>query len=243
MKHVHLSEISSTNDYANHLLNIEDEVVVTAEFQTHGRGRNEHTWFGEERSNLYYTYGRKHTNQIQYDDLVNYQFVGCLAVLKLLKNVAPSVEFRLKYPNDVYAKENTTFKKISGVLVEHTFEGDRCSKSIIGIGINVLQKVFPIAEGSNPTSLALLGVHIEPQQLIVPLTNYIKEYLQKSSDEIFTEWSLNLNIINKIITVVGRKGLFFAKNLHKNGQLELLSIENQETILIDNSNSIRYELD
>lgn len=243
MKHVHLSEITSTNDYATHLLDTESEVVVTAEFQTHGRGRNKHTWFGDDRINLYYTYGKKHSGELQYEDLVCYQYVGCLAVLKLLKEVAPQVTFRLKYPNDVYAKEQGAFKKISGVLVEHTFEGERCSKSLIGIGLNVLQQNLPIAEGTNATSLARLGIEISPQQLVEPLTNHIKEYLQKSNDEVFTEWSQNLNIFNKVITIVGREGLFFAKNLHKNGQLELFSIEKQETILIDNTNSIRYELE
>lgn len=243
MKHYHFGEISSTNDYANHLLDIEDEVVVTAEFQTKGRGRNEKTWFGSIRCNLYFSYGIRHKSEIDYEKAISYQFVGCLAAYDLMKNIAPDVIFKLKYPNDIYAKTADFYKKICGVLVEHTFSGEKCVKSIIGIGINVQQCEFPIAEGINPTSLALLGVRIEPEQLIQPLTNNIKNYLQMSSEYVFEKWAYELKIEGKIVNVLNREGFWIAQRVLPTGQIELLSIDNKETILIDNSDSIRYELD
>ncbi len=243
MKHYHFGEISSTNDYIGHLLQIEDEVVVTAEFQTKGRGRNEKNWFGEYRSNLYYSYGRKHKDEVNYEELVSYQFVGCLAVLELLEEIAPNVAFRLKYPNDVYAKTPNGWKKISGVLVEHSFSGERCDSSIIGIGINVNQREFPIAEGINPTSLSLLGIDTEPEKLIEPLSNNIKKYLSFSSDVIFEKWSGKLTVFDKIIIVSNKSGLWLATKLFPNGQLELQSIDTGEKIIVDNSDSVRYELD
>lgn len=243
MKHYHFGEISSTNDYIGHLLQIEDEVVVTAEFQTKGRGRNEKNWFGEYKSNLYYSYGKKHHKEVNYEELVSYQFIGCLAVLELLESIAPNVAFRLKYPNDVYAKCPNGWKKISGVLVEHSFSGERCENSVIGIGINVNQREFPISEGINPTSLSLLGIETEPEKLIEPLSNNIKKYLNYSSNKIFEEWSNKLNVFDKIIIVNNKSGLWIAKKLYPNGQLELQSIDTGELTIVDNSNSIRYELD
>ncbi len=243
MKHYHFGEISSTNDYIGHLLQIEDEVVVTAEFQAKGRGRNEKNWFGGYRSNLYYSYGKKHKTEVNYEELVSYQFVGCLAVLELLEAIAPNISFRLKYPNDVYAKTPNGWKKISGVLVEHSFSGDRCESSVIGIGINVNQREFPIAEGINPTSLSLLGIETEPERLIEPLSGNIKKYLELSPSQIFEKWSNKLNIISKIVTVSNKDGLWQASKLYPTGQLELLSLDTGNYIFVDNSDSIRYELD
>lgn len=56
----------------------------------------------------------------------------------------------IKWPNDIYVGGN----KIVGILIENDLSGEIFARSIVGIGINVNQTVFP-EELPNPTSLAL----------------------------------------------------------------------------------------
>lgn len=60
------------------------------------------------------------------------------------------VECRIKWTNDIYAQD----RKIVGVLIEHTLLGDRLSRTIVGVGINVNQRSFS-PELPNPTSMAI----------------------------------------------------------------------------------------
>lgn len=68
----------------------------------------------------------------------------------------------IKWPNDIYAGD----RKIVGMLIEHDLSGERLARSIVGIGLNVNQRVFP--EGlPNPTSLALeTGLSYDPAQVL-----------------------------------------------------------------------------
>ena len=60
------------------------------------------------------------------------------------------IDARIKWTNDIYVGD----RKITGVLLEHDLKGDNLSRTIVGIGINVNQTVFP-EWIPNPTSMLL----------------------------------------------------------------------------------------
>ncbi|MBO4768179.1 MAG: hypothetical protein J5495_01450, partial [Bacteroidales bacterium] len=61
------------------------------------------------------------------------------------------VDACIKWPNDIYCGD----RKICGILIEISLEGDKVADSVVGIGLNLNQKEFdPMA--LNPTSLSLL---------------------------------------------------------------------------------------
>ena len=62
-------------------------------------------------------------------------FIGALASLQTLRDYAPSLQFWVKWPNDVYMKS----LKIAGVLSEtHSPEkSNRPDGAVIGVGINL----------------------------------------------------------------------------------------------------------
>ncbi len=64
---------------------------------------------------------------------------------------ATGVQFKVKWPNDIYAGD----RKVCGILIENSIEGSRIGRSIAGIGINVNQLKF-ISDAPNPVSLAML---------------------------------------------------------------------------------------
>jgi BirA family biotin operon repressor/biotin-[acetyl-CoA-carboxylase] ligase len=71
------------------------------------------------------------------------------SVVKLLER--HGIEAWIKPPNDIWVAD----KKICGILIEHSLRAGRISWTIIGIGLNVNQTVFP-EDLPNPTSMAIL---------------------------------------------------------------------------------------
>ncbi|MGQ9819747.1 MAG: biotin--[acetyl-CoA-carboxylase] ligase [Candidatus Kapaibacteriales bacterium] len=242
-KRFHFDILTSTNDYAKALLEKEDFVVVTANYQTHGKGRNNNKWEGEYGKNLYYSFGVKFNKFIYPEESYYLQGLGSLAVLETLKELFPKQRFCLKYPNDVHALSfEGDFRKISGILVEHLFIGELCQSTIIGIGINIKQKQFPDFENNKAISLALLGESIEIETIVNVLTNRIIALFDLLPNEIVKIWQNELNLLNKKVELIGDDGIFFVKGFDPFGRLIVWNNETKVELIVENINSIRYEL-
>ncbi|MDB2613542.1 biotin--[acetyl-CoA-carboxylase] ligase [Chlamydiales bacterium] len=123
-KHIHLNSISSTNTFCkenNSLFDKEKLNIVTADEQTHGRGRRERTWISP-KGNLYLSfcfYNTSHNN-------------GCLAIVLGIAAATAlfelGVDVKLKWPNDLLLEG----RKLGGILGE-----SQESWMILGIGINI----------------------------------------------------------------------------------------------------------
>lgn len=241
MKHYHFQEITSTNDYVKEILLKEDNVIVTAEIQTQGRGRNNRSWIGDFGKNVYLSYGTKHKSKKNIEDLIVYQAIGCLLALKSLQYFAANIEFRLKYPNDILAKCNDNiFRKICGVLVEHTFQGNSCATSIIGIGINIEQNKFDDELSKTATSLKLLGINISSLDFAQDLIHQFSMISNKSTNEWFQEWRKNLNIEGYSLTVIGDVDKWKVLSMENDGRLFVRNEKNGNLKYIDDGETIRY---
>ena len=108
--------IDSTNTYA--LDHGENGMVIVADRQTAGRGRQGHTWFSAPGLGLWFT--------VAFDGLT--EGLSFAAVLAVRDAISDRVPVQLKWPNDVLCNG----KKICGILVEH-----RAGRTALGIGINV----------------------------------------------------------------------------------------------------------
>lgn len=143
-----LEETDSTNTYAKrHIEELDNLSVVTAMSQTQGRGQGDHTWSSESGKNILLSIVLKspglparRQNEVS--------ILAASSVMKLLKN--HGIKSWMKPPNDIYVRD----RKICGILIEHAIRGQRISWSIIGIGLNVNQKVFD-EYIPNPTSMIL----------------------------------------------------------------------------------------
>lgn len=242
MKRYHFTIISSTNDYAKQLLEQENQVVITADSQTKGRGRKERNWEGDFGSNIYLSYGINHRISPEYQSIILFQAVGCLAVIDSLEAITKSKIFKLKYPNDVFAFQENKFKKISGVLIEHSFIGNSCKSTIIGIGINVNQSNFSDEVKEIATSLKLLGFEVKTENLYNLLIEKINFYLKIDADKLYDLWKERLNIENKIINLSGSDSEWIATDFMTDGRIKLVNELNQERI-IDDGDTIRYKID
>ena len=71
----------------------------------------------------------------------------------------------IKWPNDIYVGD----RKICGILIENRLQGAAIKDSIIGIGLNVNQRVF-LSDAPNPVSLyQLTGQETDREALLQQL--------------------------------------------------------------------------
>jgi BirA family transcriptional regulator, biotin operon repressor / biotin---[acetyl-CoA-carboxylase] ligase len=138
---IELSSVSSTNDYAILLCDInkvEEGTFIWTGNQTQGKGQRGNKW--EANSDECLAFSIIYFPNFLPPEKVHFlSIIAALSTRAFLANHLPALEVKIKWPNDIFVKD----KKISGLLVENTFQGNRILRSIFGIGINVNQSKFP----------------------------------------------------------------------------------------------------
>lgn len=243
LKRYHFSQISSTNDYAKELLTTEKFVVVSADYQLKGRGRNNKNWVGDFGKNVYCTFGIKHDSHKDIDELIAYQAFGCLLVEKVLRQITKEEIFVIKYPNDIYAScTNEKWRKLSGVLIEHEFTGNECIATLVGIGINVGQQNFESPLQNKATSLVNLGFTTTPNDITECLVQNFRNMQETDYKEIFEAWKQKLNIEGQEVKLLGSNEHWEVLNVQNDGRLSLLNRRTEKKKTINDGDSIDYNL-
>ena len=166
MRRIHLTETASTNTYARSCSGEDTPLLITADYQTAGRGQRGNTWEAEARKNLLLSLAIRPQGIAITQQFALSQHVS-VALCKTLARYTDSI--RIKWPNDIYWHD----KKIAGILIEHDIEGDKLIRSIIGIGLNVNQVHFT-SDAPNPVSLCqILGHEIDREELLTTLCHEI----------------------------------------------------------------------
>ena len=145
---IHLSETDSTSNYLTALSlqeKMEEFTVVSADFQTSGKGQRGNSWESEKGKNLLFSI-------MLYPEFleIRKQFLLSKAIALAIKEELDTFSdgFSIKWPNDIYWHE----QKICGILIENDLLGSSIQKSIAGIGININQHQFH-SQAPNPVSL------------------------------------------------------------------------------------------
>jgi BirA family biotin operon repressor/biotin-[acetyl-CoA-carboxylase] ligase len=145
MKALRLPFTVSTNRDCFNLLKDNESVLVTAERQTGGRGRNTNKWESP-LGNIYLSVGKK-TKVYQLPMLS--QKVAVL-IFDYLQSIVVDCSLKLKWPNDIFLNS----KKVCGILVETKISGND-ALIVIGVGINYavspLQEAVSIKPYTNKT--------------------------------------------------------------------------------------------
>ena len=154
-KIIHIAETDSTNrwlkDYPPPLPAGED-VVVVAEFQTAGKGCGSNSWESERGKNLTFSL-LIHPEGLPANEQFHITEVVSVALCETLEPIVNN-KVEIKWPNDIYVGD----QKICGILIENRLQGSAIKDSIIGIGLNVNQRVF-LSDAPNPVSLYQLTGH------------------------------------------------------------------------------------
>ena len=227
---IQLEKTESTNSYLKELLKSEqlaEGSVVVADFQTAGRGQVGNSWFSSKGENLLFSL-LIYPTEIP----ANEQFIISRIVSLAIKNTLDQFadDIRIKWPNDIYWKD----KKIAGILIENNLQGKVIENSIIGIGLNLNQQIFPI-ELPNPVSLRQITATEYDKNYMLDLL--LKEFfllyrsLQRGEKQIIEdEYMMDLYRANGYYWYEDENGRFQAKidNVLSSGHLVLRTLDTNE---------------
>ncbi len=179
----HFDELTSTQDEFKRILgkNTPPEwSVISAGYQTRGRGRRYKKWFSKAGENALFTvYFQPGLDPEHAYFLYQLPAVALAKVLEThgLKNVS------IKYPNDILVNG----KKIAGILVENIIKNKKIHASLIGIGLNVNQTEFPGRLGA-VSVLSETGKETEVNEWIIRIVSQMKKLYRYGAYAIFSKY-------------------------------------------------------
>lgn len=197
LKILKFKELSSTNNYATNYIKSnkpDSSVLIWADYQTKGKGQMGNAWESEKNTNLTFSIILL-TENIAVDCHFLISKAAALSIIALLEQYKLSAE--IKWPNDIYINN----KKIGGILIENSIQGNTLKNSIVGIGLNVNQKKFS-DELPNPTSM------------------FLEKGKKYDLNEVLDNWQVNFT---KIYTMLLEKQykeinkIYFSKLFRKDG--------------------------
>jgi len=166
-------KVSSTMDVAEEFLGKEQNIIITADEQSKGRGRYGRTWFSP-LGGLYFSWIIKKEPSTNFlSEMISLSIVESMKIFGINCNI--------KLPNDII----TAGRKIAGMLLIRK-EGSY----IAGIGININNDVEDRQVG-----ISMLEIIGKPVDKLAFLENFIRTYLSykkefcKNSDISLQKWS------------------------------------------------------
>lgn len=179
-KLIHIAETDSTNRWLRSFLSeksgILDDVAVWADYQTAGRGCGSNSWESERGKNLTFSV-LLHPRQMVASRQFHISMAVSLAICEVLGRYVGNLS--IKWPNDIYWQNG----KIGGILIEHSLKGSYIKDSIVGIGLNINQRVFR-SDAPNPVSLwQITAQETDCEQLLHDILTAIETYMARQHNK------------------------------------------------------------
>lgn len=147
--------------------------VVIAEEQTAGRGRMLRPWESTAGKGVWMTVILK--PDVPPHQAPQFTLVAAVAIVNAMKALYPELAPEIKWPNDILLNG----RKCTGILTEMVAEADVVQALLIGIGINVNQKMedFPEELQTIATSIsAELGRDVDRAEFVAKVLYYLEAY-------------------------------------------------------------------
>lgn len=216
---VHFAEIESTNIEAARL-DYPHNTILIAEHQTAGRGQRGNSWKSNPGENLTFSLVIYPEN-IPANQQYHISMMAALAASDAIRSAG--VNCMIKWSNDLYVGD----KKIGGILIEHSLKNNLVRKSIIGIGINVLQRLFDPSL-PNPTSITAEGVvDCTPNQLLEYFMDSFKLRYAQSPESLYSDYMERLWRKEGVHKFSDSYGEFSARIAYVNPQTGRLTLKDE----------------
>ena len=144
---VYMPSCHSTNDMALQRINKPDTregVIFITDNQTQGKGQRGNQWKSETNSNLTFSIVVK-PSFLNASDQFYLNIIASLAVQSVLEKHIEGHIVKVKWPNDILLNN----RKITGILIENTLNGNFIQWSVLGFGLNVNQKSIEFAKATS----------------------------------------------------------------------------------------------
>lgn len=157
----------------------------------------------------------------------------------MIESYLPSADIDIKWPNDIYCNG----KKICGILIQNSIEKGYLKNAIIGIGVNVNQKHFPIPNATSFWKESTKSFHIKEvrDHLCGALEQYymiLRSKNYKNLHDLYME-ALYLKDTSALYEYIDTKSRFYGTivGVDDSGNL-LMSISGEERVI--RMNEIKY---
>jgi BirA family biotin operon repressor/biotin-[acetyl-CoA-carboxylase] ligase len=229
---VSIKEVDSTNNFLKDLVSnskpVIEGTVIMAENQYAGRGQQQNGWHAEAGKNLTFSLLLKPAFLPLADqfDLTRAVSLGVYDALKPLLGQ----NLKIKWPNDIYYADS----KLGGMLIENLVQGGQIKHSVIGIGLNINQEIFP-AHLTNAISVKqILHQDYDLKALLSDICRHIEAYYLnlKAGNVLFVRntYLSRLYWLNERKPFKTPGGIFtgIIKNVKDNGLLVVQNNNNQQ---------------
>lgn len=209
----HINEVDSTNSELRRMIaegNATNLTVLTADYQTSGRGQVGNHWESEQGKNILMSILLQPESLDVREQYYLSMSISVSVVSCLREYLGDAVV--VKWPNDIYVGD----KKLAGILIENTLRGIDIANSIVGMGINVNQTTFT-SDAPNPISMKdITGKDFDRAKIVEHMAHSLSVSLtridNKQYDTILNEYMQILyRNDGKLYPFSDKHGLFFAR--------------------------------
>ena len=204
-----VEEIDSTQNYLR-TSNPKSGDLITAEYQSAGRGRLDRKFDAEKSSALLFSFYFEPENEVK--NLGYLTLLVGASVTATLNEITNNNNFKCKWPNDVLFNQ----KKVAGLLAEKTSSG-----VIVGVGINVStsKEALPVAHA---TSIFLAtDIQINRNELLAKILMNLQRDLQ--------EWQSGIDLTSKYRSLSATIGSQVRIALPDGSSVEAKAVDIDET--------------
>ena len=264
VKFIELDETVSTNTFLATYQAAEPAAltVVTADYQTAGRGQPGNSWESERGKNLLFSilvqpaslpashvFALSEAIALSIREAI-VSFLNLPSTkdesLSPFEEIKKELPVTVKWPNDVYVGDS----KIAGILIENTLRGDHVARSVIGCGVNVNQTEFhfpsltPHPSTLNPQPSTPIPVSL--RQLIGhdcdrrDILHHILEAFRRRYDTLDPQPSAQRIHTDYLAALYCRTGLHPYRDAQKQFDAEIVDVEPSGHLVLREANgSIR----
>ena len=205
MRIEHLKVVDSTNEYIRQYISKRENVTVSADMQTGGRGTKGRSFLSD-MGGVFVSFLTFPADMVAARSF-RIMAHAAVAVCRTLEEYGISPE--IKWPNDVRAAG----RKIAGILIENGLKGDRVDYSIVGVGLNVENDVSSLG-----------GIAVSMRELVAPPSveavrqKLIENFLRPSE---FEEYRTHVRFLGQKIGVEegGKRYTAVARAILEDGRL------------------------
>lgn len=170
------------------------DMLFIANKQTAGVGRRGRSWESPEGDNIYMSLLLR--PQIEPSKAPMLTLVMAVAVAEGLRKTCGTA-VRIKWPNDIVLNK----KKVCGILTEMSLDGTAIKYVVIGVGINVNQKIFSEELADKATSLSLeFSKEFDREMIISSVMEEFYKYYDRflaSGDLLYLQETYNQMLVNR----------------------------------------------
>ncbi|MFB0527725.1 MAG: biotin--[acetyl-CoA-carboxylase] ligase [bacterium] len=197
--------VTSTQDKAKKFAErgLGEGTVITAETQTHGKGRLGRRWISPKGGIWLSVILRPEITPMEVPKIT---MIGSLAVAKAIAELF-RLEVKLKWPNDVLIRtfSGSEFKKVCGVLTEMVSGVSQVNYVITGLGINVNNRILPTLRVTAISLKEAIGRNLPKQKLLRKVLEkfdkYYLDFTEQGMDPIMKEYKGMSAVLDKKVKI------------------------------------------